>query len=172
MERQLHELLLIDPILSSNQRLGDYNLTGYAKKLQSEMPQAEWNAKQDAVLHPVFFSWMKGFYGTEGTGENSWRWCKKQGEVRLMNTSTQPKLIRFEMKLKSENNGKVFIKSNFFNEDLQLSQTPVLFVKSFIVPSGQHEISFYCDAPKVNAPNDPRELVFNITGFQWRLGEQ
>ncbi len=168
MEKQLQNLLLVNPIQSSDQRLAVYDLSAYTSKLQSELPPTEWDAKHEAALHPLFFSWAKGFYGPEGTGESSWRWCKKEGELRLINTGMTPKTITVEMKLKSENDGKLNIKSNFFNEVLLLTQAPLLFSKTLTIPPGQYTIHFSCNASRVNAPNDSRELVFNVSGFKWR----
>lgn len=171
MEDQLHELLQVNPMISNNQRLSVYDLTAYARKLQSELPPSEWTAKHEAALHPLFFSWAKGFYGSEGSGENTWRWCKKQGDLRIINTGSRPKVVNLTLKLKSENPGKLSISSDFFNEALQLSQAPVTVEKSLTIPPGQHTIHFSCDARKVNAPNDSRELVFNVVGFNWKTSE-
>ena len=172
MERQLQHLLQVNPIQSNDQRLAVYDLSDYASKLESELTPADWKAKHEEVLHPLLFSWAKGFYGSEGTGESSWRWCRKQGELRLINTGTTPKQITIEMKFKSDNEGKLIIKSDFFNDSLMLNQTPLLFSKSLTVPPGQHTIQFLCNARRVNASNDPRELVFNITGFKWTSVEK
>ena len=166
MERQLSELTAVTPVISKNQRLAVYDLATYKKKLQDGQSQAEWNTKQEEVLHPLFISWSKGFYGLEGEGENSWRWCKRSGELHMINTSTRTKSISLQFMLKAENEGDMLITSSYFVEKLKVNQTPQLLTKSLVLPPGEHILKFVCNAPKVIAPGDPRELIFNVSGFK------
>jgi hypothetical protein len=63
------------------------------------------------------------------------------------------------------------IESPFFTEQLKTHTQPVPFSKTFEVPPGKHTVKFSSDAQRVDAPNDPRVLVFRLLNFNIRSEE-
>ena len=58
------------------------------------------------------------------------------------------------------------IESNLVNESLEINNSGYSYEKEITVPPGSHAIKFSCDAKRIDAPTDPRYLVFRIANFQ------
>ncbi len=56
--------------------------------------------------------------------------------------------------------------SPWFSEDLTVNAVGRFFSKTAVIPPGRHVIRFMCDAKKINAPDDPRVLVFRVMNFR------
>jgi hypothetical protein len=54
-----------------------------------------------------------------------------------------------------------------FSDHLKISGTSVFYRKVFQLPPGVHQLRFSCDAPRVIAPSDSRNLVFSMENFQY-----
>ena len=58
------------------------------------------------------------------------------------------------------------IESSLVNENLEINNSGYRYEREITVPPGSHAIRFSCDAERVDAPTDPRYLVFRIDDFQ------
>jgi hypothetical protein len=65
-----------------------------------------------------------------------------------------------------ERDSLLHIDSPWFRETLRVNSQPRLMCQRISIPPGEHRVRFACDAPPILAPNDPRELVFRVWGFQ------
>jgi hypothetical protein len=112
--------------------------------------------------------WGGGFFTLEGTIDNTWRWCSSEGTLIINNTSDKDrKLIMiadFSTGHPELSNFK--IESTLFNEDLKINNSGYHYEKEITITPGSHAIKFSCDAERVDAPADPRYLVFRIVNFQ------
>ena len=61
---------------------------------------------------------------------------------------------------------KLTIKSDLFIEELTINNIETEYIKELTVPPGNYVIEFLCDARRVDAPSDPRYLVFMINNFR------
>ena len=61
---------------------------------------------------------------------------------------------------------KLSIKSDILNEVLVVNSIETEYIKNLTIPPGNHVIEFLCDARRVDAPSDPRYLVFRINNFR------
>jgi hypothetical protein len=113
--------------------------------------------------------WEDGFWGVlEGGAENSWRWCSSEGILIINNSSnTERKFIMsatFRTGYPELSN--LTIESSLVNENLEINDSGYRYEGEITVPPGNHVIKFSCDAERVDAPTDPRYLVFRIDNFQ------
>jgi len=117
---------------------------------------------------PEFIGWWDGFSTLEGTKENNWRWCSQQGTLVLNNTSHKTKkyIINATFITGYPEMSDLNIVSPIFTENLKINNSGYSYKKEITIPPGRHTVKFSCDANRVDAPKDPRYLVFNIKNFQ------
>lgn len=168
LEAKLTDILKTKPIVSKNNRFVFFNMTQYNNILREKFSEEKLEEIKDDVLHPVLTSWRLGFSGLEGTPENNWRWCSSKGELVLVNSSRKEKDILIEMAIftgyKEYSNLK--IEGDLLSENLNVNSDGTFFSKRFILKPGKYVIRFSSDAKRVDAPNDPRFLVFRIANFR------
>lgn len=168
IESKLANILETKPLISSNNRLAFYSMTEYNQKLRKQLSEREWDYRRDQALHPVLFSWQNGFYDLEGTPENNWRWSSAEGELRIYNYSKGDKKVAIQMSLISgyDDFSNLKIEGCSVTENIKINSQGKSFSKTVIIPPGNNLIKFSCDANRVDAPNDPRDLVFRVVNFK------
>jgi hypothetical protein len=111
--------------------------------------------------------WKGGFSGLESGDGKTWRWCSSEGELRIYNTLERPRPVSLEMWFVSghEQPADLFL-SGLISEQLKVNSTPSFYSKTVTAPPGESVISFRSTAKRVDAPLDPRFLVFRIENFK------
>jgi hypothetical protein len=135
-----------------------------------EKPSRIWDWHDLQFLHgitPEFIEWQGGFSTLEGTTEHNWRWCSQQGTLVLNNTSHKTKkfVINATFFTGYPELSDLNITSTLFTENLKINSSGYNYQKEITIPPGRYVIIFSCDAKRLDAPKDPRYLVFNITNF-------
>ncbi|MDD4924764.1 MAG: hypothetical protein PHF74_08080 [Dehalococcoidales bacterium] len=129
----------------------------------------DWNDLQFMRgITPAFIEWHSGFSVLEGNQEHNWRWCSREGTLVLNNTSKKNRKVKISAIFITgyPEMSNLCIESTLVTENLTVNNAGYIYNKEITIPPGRHEIKFSCDARKIEAPNDPRYLVFNITNFQ------
>ena len=140
-------------------------LKQYYEKIQTPvfLRQLEQN-----VLYLSRVEWWGGFSALERDKEYNWRWCSEEGTLVINNATGRD--MKFVMSAHFQTGypelSNLKIESTMFNENLKISSNKSSFNKNFVLPPGRHNIKFSCDAPRLVAPNDPRNLVFCTFDFQ------
>jgi phosphoglycerol transferase len=171
LEGELTALTETKPLVSNNERLSFFTLAAYREKLQKQFTAEQLAARREETLYPIMTKWGSGFSDSEGSADDQWRWCGPAGEMILWNLAQGPRRVRMEMAFSSDNEGILRIESRFFSEQLRTRPEPLPFSKTIELPHGKHSFKFSSDAKRVNAPNDPRFLVFRVNNFKLRSTE-
>jgi len=160
------------PIVSDNGRLIFYNATDYSSRLRQKYSDSEWQAKQELTLHPLMLDWTGGFSGLESSPEKNWRWCSNEGELHIYNTSARARRINLEMAFVSgyEQFADMAI-SGLYSDQLKTNANPTSYSKTITVPPGESVIKFASNGRRVDAPLDPRVLIFRIENFKMNVLE-
>jgi hypothetical protein len=121
----------------------------------------------DLLLH-----WGDGFSVLEKNSTDNWRWCSKHGVLVLTNTSKETRKYGISATFFTGYpvSANIVIESSLFADRLSVNNAGCDYMKQFILPPGRHIIHFTCDAKRVEAPDDPRFLVFRIANFRIREG--
>ncbi|MBM7866615.1 hypothetical protein GTO89_08660 [Heliobacterium gestii] len=167
LEREIALLLNKRPIESDDKRLAYYDLRDYQESLKRIIPEKEWQTEKEKLLEPVFVQWNPGFSAIEGTVQANWHWCSSKGTLQLINASKQTKTMQVDMSVSTgfPETSDLSIQSDLWNEQLGISSSPTRYTKQISVPPGRHTILFTTDAPRIQAPSDPRDLRFKIDKF-------
>ena len=166
-EAELSAVLQMQPVVSPNGRLVFFNLGDYGRRLRENYSDSDWEANRDISFHPVLLDWKGGFHDLEGSQDKTWRWCANEGELHLRNLSNRPRTVKLEMSFASGYpEPEDFILSGAISEQLKVNSTPTAYSRTITVPPGESVITFRSTAKRINAPLDPRFLVFRIENFK------
>ncbi len=166
-EAELSNVLQTKPLVSANGRLIFFNLTDYTTKLREKYSESEWKAQQDTRFYPVLLDWTGGFSDLETSPGKSWRWCSNEGELHLKNTSARARVISLEMAFATGYREPAdLVISGLISEQLKVSWDLTSYSKTITVPPGESVITFRSNAKQIDAPEDPRFLVFRIENFK------
>lgn len=166
---RLGEALQTQPTVTANGRLLFFNLADYTQRLRQKYSDTEWPLQHEMSLHPILLDWTAGFSGLEGDASRTWRWCSSEGELRITNTSQRPRNVSLEMYFVSGyEQPEDLIISGLLSDHLKTTATPSLYSKTVTLPPGQSVITFRSSARRVDAPLDPRILVFRVENFTIR----
>src|SRR5262249_32130262 len=123
--------------------------------------------KQGLSFHPLLLDWKGGFSGFETSPGKSWRWSSSEGELHIINTWQHPRMVKLEMGFATGHPEQDdFIISGLISEQLKVGSNLVPYAKTVVVPPGESVITFRSAARRVDAPLDPRFLVFRIENFK------
>lgn len=127
-----------------------------------------------------FINWKGGFSDLEGDSKNNWRWCSSEGQLVLMFHKETMVKLQMEFATGYPQQAMLAIESGFLNETLKVNNAATKYYKELVIPAGVNTITFKCDAKRVDAPHDPRSLVFRVNNFRinevmkkkslWHLG--
>ena len=156
------------PIFSEDHRLYFFDMTGYNLKLKSQYPSDEWSKKSDQILHPLLIQWTDGFSILEGTPRSNWRWSSSEGVATITNPTNTSKIVLINTTFFTgyPEMSEMKIESSDFSDIIDINNSGYYYQKEITIPPGSYTIKFSCDAKRVDAPSDPRVLVFRMTNFQ------
>jgi phosphoglycerol transferase len=167
IEAEFSKLLQAKPLNSPNGRLLFFNLSDYGRSLREKYSGDEWERNKELSFHPILLDWNGGFSALEHGPVKTWRWCSAEGDLHIKNTSRLPRTIKLEMAFATGHPElDDFFISGFISEQLKVNQTPVPYSKTITVPPGESVIHFRSTAKRVDAPLDPRFMVFRIEDFK------
>jgi len=168
IEAKLSSLTGTKPLVSDNKRLIFFNIEEYSKKLKEKYSEKEWQMKQYEALHPILLSWGKEFFQFESDSAMNWRWCPSEGDLYITGTSQNNKRIKLEMVICTgyEEYSSLKLESDLFTDTIRVNSSGTDYSKEITVTPGKHIIKFSCDAQRVDAPGDPRYLVFRVINFK------
>ena len=166
-EAELSAILGVTPVVSADSRLVFFDMRVFTERLRQQYG-SDWAKKADLALHPLVFNWSAGFSGLESSTGKTWRWCSATGELQLSNSSQTARTISLEMAFASGyKEQSELVLSGLISEQLKVNENPLPYSKTITVPPGTHVIRFVSNARRVDAPNDPRVLMFRIENFRF-----
>jgi hypothetical protein len=154
------------PLRSDNGRLLFFDLRAFQEEWRGRHAPAEWEAKQEAALHPLLVIWQNGCAGLEGTPVNNFRWCSATGAWRLINGARRAQRVTLEASFMSTNEANLWIKGALLSGQLRIGPTPRALSTTISIPPGEHTLEFGCDAHRVLVRGDLRDLVFRVINFR------
>jgi len=170
IESELGQALGSGPLLESeNKRLAFFSLLPFAAKWKAGTPPEKWLQLEKAERERLSLFWTGGFSGLEVDSFKRWRWCASKGTLVFDNPASETREMEISTRLATGQPGEANLWiEGLFSDHLKISGAGVLYHKVFQVPPGAHQLRFSCDAPRVIAPSDSRQLVFTMENFQCR----
>lgn len=168
MISSLSSTLQVTPIISENKRLYFFDMTGYNDRLKSKWTPEKYAEQKERIVNPLQFEWHDGFSGLESSQGNTWRWCSSNGTLIITNPSYKEKsvLINTTFFTGYPEYSQLKIESPVIEANLQINNGGYYYQREIVIPPGKTTIKFSSDAKRVDAPKDPRYLVFRMDKFQ------
>lgn len=164
VESEIETVLGKAQLISENGRLVFFDLRTVESQLRQKYGE-QFTAKREEALHPLLLVWTEGCSELEGPPDNLYRWCSAIGELEITNGATQPRQVKLETTISTENEATLWI-SGLLTEELKTRKEPIAFSRTFTIPPGKHRLHFRSDARRVLAPGDFRYLVFKLSNFK------
>lgn len=163
LETSLTAILKSEPIVSADQRLAFFPLT--KKQAENSLSAAEINAIKTG--NDLAVLWQDGCYEPEKNDTDNWRWCQEKATLVIENFAKENITASITMSFTSGASAKSALQmsGDLITETLEINSIPYPLQKKIIFPPGKHLIRFESEAKKLEAPNDPRHLVFQIFNF-------
>jgi phosphoglycerol transferase len=170
IESEISAAVGTEPLISGNGRLAFFDTTQFNKRLKEGFTDQDWQLKRDLTLHPLSLTWQGGFSGLEAGQDKNWRWCSSEGELHIDNRSSHTRTVVFQMSFASghEEYSDLVISSPLISEKLRINAEPKPYYKTISLPPGNHVIKFASNARRVDAPQDPRDIVFRVENFTFQ----
>ena len=157
---ELTPLLGVAPMESADGRFAFFRLAPYAARRRAA---GEAVISAAAALHlPVAVSFQQCSSDNPGN-----YWCPYDAEIVLENSNATASRVHLAAHLTpaTPQPAKVMF-SEFVSETLAIAAPGSDFAADVTVTPGRHSIRLHCDGKRLLAPNDPRILVFAVTGAQ------
>ena len=165
-EAELSAALGVSPTVSQDGRLVFFDMTPFNQRLRQEHSH-DWAQQEDLALHPLFLDWTGGFSGLESSANKTWRWSSETGELRFGNNAERPRTVTLEMAFATGYGEESdLVLSGLISEQLKVNENPRSYSKTITIPPGSHVIRFTSNARRVDAPLDPRVLMFRVENFR------
>jgi phosphoglycerol transferase len=171
LENELKHILHQEPLISMNQRLAFFDMSGYVQNLRGRFDETKWQVQEKVALTPlaVYPAWLQGFYPLEGSPEDNWRWSSGTGKLEIRNTGSDS--ARIVLRMSFEGNGprpaQLCVRGPQFCESFQLGLgKPCSLCQTVTLSPGRHVIEFECDGERISSDPGPRILVFRVLNFR------
>jgi hypothetical protein len=110
-----------------------------------------------------------GCWGKEGTESENWHWCPRQGTIDILNTSRSQRKVVIEASFSTpaSKSSNLVIDGPGIHQELKVNNGGTHWLAEVTVTPGDSTINLSSDASKLIAPNDPRDLYFQINNFRF-----
>ena len=117
-----------------------------------------------SIPRPVEVTWSSGASGQESGAVGVWHWCSSACTVELANPSDKPARVRLILGVRTghEQMSTFTLQGPRISDRLALNSAEKQLSHVVTLPPGKQTLTMKCDAQKVDAPNDPRVLVFMV----------
>lgn len=167
-ESELRSLTQAQPIVSPDGQLSFYSLTRYTQALQRATKPDEWARLVHQVRPNLVLTMVSGIYGQETDRNRSWRWCNQKGAFEIVNATGHEQKADLTGSLTGWSSQKASVWFTTFNKTIRvpLRSEGNKFDVPVVLKPGDNRISFRTDSPRAPAPNDSREMYFQLSGVE------
>jgi hypothetical protein len=119
------------------------------------------------MQRPVEVTWGAGSYGEETGKLGTWHWCSAAREIALVNSSTTPAHVRITLGISTGHAkpARFIIKGPGISDTVPVIDSIRPLAYTLDLPPGKTVFKMSCDAPRMPAPGDPRNMVFMVSNF-------
>jgi len=167
LENQIAAASKASPVLNANGKLSFFDLRNYAAVLKAGIKPEEWQTTK-AIPPPLVLAWAEGFYQEEREGNRTWHWCQENCDLYITNITPQTQSATLRMQLFTGHPFPSVIESRFGDQvhKVTASQTGAPFSLQVAVRPGSNRLTFSTNAPRIQAPTDPRIMRVRIENLR------
>jgi phosphoglycerol transferase len=162
-ERTFERLLATPALASDDGHWAFFALGGFNERRRRGQSAQERAERRDRALHPLLLRWGVGFYEPEQLPGRTFRWCRGTGELHLDNGSRGDRWASVVMTLAMGRGASALeVSGDLLTETISVGEVGVPVARRLRVPPGDHLIRLRSGAAPLEAPGDPRVLVWRV----------
>jgi phosphoglycerol transferase len=169
IESQLRAVLETEPMISQDGRRSFFR---FSPDLLSAIREraAKGQSYADILRLRATAQVGKGCSPMEFTAELSWQWCGSEGEIVIHNPASERRTVDLQAVFATgyPDWSNLTLDGPYFSRRLKVNNIGTAFKASISARRGQSVLHLRSDAKPVDAPADPRRLVFRVTNLKWR----
>lgn len=168
LENELRSLLGVTPLQSKNGRLLFFPVQAYAEGLRKQQGEQWWQASVAQELRPIVAEWGKGFSVLEKDASHQWRWADRKAELFLRNFGPETRKVQITLVAASgyPDPSRLSVTGADGVQQYSIDSRGQKIVLDMNLPPGRTRLTLETDAPRVQAPTDPRSLYFRVMDFR------
>jgi hypothetical protein len=171
LESELARVLGAGPtVVSRDGGQSFFPLAAYAARLRGRSPAAEWAKRREEALHPVTVAWGRGFHQEEQMPGLSFHWSEGVSQLFLENPYARPIRVAVAMRCIAGAPGPatLWVYCPQWRAKTMIAGRGQEFTPELVLPPGRTRVAFTCNARPVDAPFDPRKLIFRVENLSVR----
>jgi phosphoglycerol transferase len=139
-------------------------LADHAGRLRRRYGAAEWERRRREALAPLMIVWGSGFYPEEKAPDYVFHWSRRRSELILLNTGLVPCRVSMRMRCiaGAPQSSALRIRGPGWETRLGIDGAGRDVVRELVLPPGETRLIFACKGPSVQAPGDPRTMIFRV----------
>lgn len=118
-------------------------------------------------IESIVVNYGAGISGLETSVEEKWRWCEKDAEIKILNTTKKD--IKAKISITVANNiqdlSQLYLNFNDKTKILKYNYLGNSMTLIVTLKPGSNALKLSTDAPQVYAPNDIRNMFYRIKSF-------
>lgn len=164
LERQISAATGIKPIVSADNRLTFFGFPAGFAATAPEMIAATEQPEQ-LLRGDLRIQYGAGFHEEERHLQRVWHWSRAKSELRIKSAREQTVTLTMLLATGNREPSTVTIGGSLMNEQLRVNSDGAHLERKLVLPAGESTLRFSCDATPINAPNDPRTMIFRLENF-------
>lgn len=168
VERALQNVLHDQPIVGGDGHYSFFNLAHLAKTTADRLGPERFAADRESILHPVTADIAAGCSYLERSGQLRFHWCGHDATIVMRNpTPTTRRLhLNFTLATGFPKPSHLTMTTARGTSTINVDSSGATYDGDVDVPSGSSKLRIHSDAEPIVAPDDPRELVFQLRYFK------
>lgn len=103
-----------------------------------------------------------GFYDEERQGQRVWHWSRAKSELTIESPEQREVTLRMLIVTGQAASSVVRISGTSLTDQTSATADGMMVERKVTLPKGSSTLHFESDAPRVDAPSDPRTMIFRI----------
>ncbi|HEX6987188.1 MAG TPA: hypothetical protein VF170_17550 [Planctomycetaceae bacterium] len=169
-EKELRDVLNVEPVVSPNGRLAFYPMADYVAALESRYTPEQLAAAREQVMRPVVVE-LVGFDGEEKYPTERYRWCQsRHARLRIDNAKREPITVELNFSASTARGSASTLRvegpSLLHNHVISVPQGKPISHR-VTIPPGEHFVEFITDAAPLHTRE--RTVYFRLNNFDFRV---
>jgi phosphoglycerol transferase len=144
-------------------RYAFFNLVEHNRQAMAAVPADERARRRDLAEHELNLRWTGGFFPFEGSPTGEFRWCAGAGAIEIDNDARVDRAITLTMTVWAANPPMTLtIGGDLMSETATVGDTGLPIERTLRLRPGRHTITMSGDGKPLDAPRDPRRLVWRV----------